>query len=129
MSNLLSTPSATLYGANKLVWSSTPASGPRTTGIISNADRTIINTTSLAALTLKNGDRRLFFQDTSGAIKESTYTVSTGQWMTSVNNIVATNAKIHTPLVAFNGPYGAVFPTVHDQVTYNNFKEIHKELY
>ena len=51
---------------------------------------------------MSNGDRRIFFQDVSGFIRESIYTASTENWTANVNNVVATDAKNFTPLAAIN---------------------------
>ena len=49
---------------------------------------------------MPNGDKRLFFQETEGNIRESLYTNSKGSWSSNVDDIVATNAKNSTPLSA-----------------------------
>ena len=49
---------------------------------------------------LGDGDKRLFFQEGSGNIRESLYAQSTSSWTSDINNIVATDARNNTPLVA-----------------------------
>ena len=61
-----------------------------------------MNDISIAAVTLTNGDRRLFFQDTSGAIRESIYSFAADQWEADIGNIVATDARNNTPIATFD---------------------------
>ncbi|MCJ1382359.1 hypothetical protein MMC17_005472 [Xylographa soralifera] len=62
----------------------------------------ILNDTSVAAVTLTNGDQRLFFQDTSGAIRESIYNFAADQWEADTGNIIATDARNNTPIATFD---------------------------
>lgn len=48
----------------------------------SSAAQHILNDTSLAALTLPNGDRQLLFQDSTGLIRRAVWTASNAQWDT-----------------------------------------------
>ena len=57
--------------------------------------------TSLAIVALDSGDKRLFTQEDSGNIREALFDTSTKEWTSDVNNIVATNARNNTPVVAF----------------------------
>jgi len=41
----------------------------------------LLNDTSVAVVALDKGDKRLFFQESSGSIHEALYTSSTGQWV------------------------------------------------
>lgn len=50
---------------------------------ITRAEEFILNGTSLAALTLANGDRQLFFQGVTGLIRRAIRTASNDQWSTS----------------------------------------------
>lgn len=70
-----------------------PASTPSPHGLL--------NDTPVAVVALDKGDKRLFFQESSGSIREALYTSSTGQWVADVNNVVASDAKKATPLAAF----------------------------
>lgn len=67
-------------------------------------DKRILNDTSVASLALSNGDRRLFFQEASGLIRQAFYSASTGGWRADTSYIVASDAKNHTPLAAINAP-------------------------
>ena len=60
----------------------------------------IFNDTSIAVVALGNGDKRLLYQENTGSIREAIYTSSTRQWVSDVNNVVATNAKNNTPMAA-----------------------------
>ena len=68
------------------------------------APQYILNDTSLAALSLANGDRQLFFQDNSGVIQRAVRSASNGQWSTRLRLNITTSAKtqpqpkINTPL-------------------------------
>lgn len=74
---------------------------------ITRATQNILNDTSLAALSLANGDRQLFFQDNTGLIRRAIRTASNGQWSTSPSlSVNDTNAKNNTPL-AVNVPFGS----------------------
>ena len=71
---------------------------------VTRAAQNILNDTYLAAVSLVNGDRQLFFQDSTGLIRRAIRTASTNQWSTNVNQNVSLNSnpKSHTPLaVAF----------------------------
>lgn len=71
----------------------------------------ILNDTSLAAVSLSNGDRHLFFQDNTGLIRRAVRVESNGQWTTTPNlnasadpsSEVISNPKRNTPLTAI-GP-------------------------
>lgn len=58
------------------------------------------NDTSVSVIALSNGDKRLFFQETGGNIRESLFTNSTGNWSSNINDVVANNAKNSTPISA-----------------------------
>ena len=58
------------------------------------------NDTSVSVIALSNGDKRLFFQETGGKIRESLFTNSTGNWSSNINDVVANNAKNSTPISA-----------------------------
>lgn len=58
----------------------------------------ILNDTSLAAVSLANGDRQLFFQDNTGRIRRAYRTASNGQWSTNSSLSIDTTAKNYTPL-------------------------------
>ena len=68
-------------------------------------DKCILDDTSLTALELPNGDRRLFFQEFSGTIRQAFYSSATKEWKADVNYIVASDAKNHTPLAVVNVPW------------------------
>lgn len=67
---------------------------------ITPAAQFILNDTSLAALSLSNGDRQLFFQDNTGRIRRAIRTESNNQWSTSPYLNLSSNPKNYTPLVA-----------------------------
>ena len=58
----------------------------------------ILNDTSIAAITEQNGDRRLFFQDPSGAIRQAVYSASAKRWINDLGPSVIRNAKYLSPL-------------------------------
>ena len=60
-----------------------------------------MNDTSVAIVASVTGDKHLLFQENSGSIRQALYDPSNKQWTSDVNNIVATNAKNNTPIVAF----------------------------
>ena len=65
-----------------------------------NLPHGITNGSSIAAVALGTGDKRLLYQENTGSIREAIYTASTKTWTSNINNIVATNAKNNTPLAA-----------------------------
>ena len=67
-------------------------------------DKQILDDTSIAALALPNGDRRVFFQDLSGVIRQAFHSSSSGEWRADTNYVVASNARNHTPIAAVNVP-------------------------
>ena len=105
-----------LFGSNLLLthFHSPPAPpNPKITPHpnITVAPHYILNDTSLAAVSLSNGDRHLFFQDNTGLIRRAVRVQSNGQWSTSLNLNASMdpamnftfNPKKHTPLTA-HGP-------------------------
>lgn len=60
----------------------------------------ILNDSALAAVGLPNGDRRVFFQENSGNIRQAVYQGSRNQWSASLTDIIVSDAKMHTPLAA-----------------------------
>ncbi|KAG7004505.1 ToMV susceptible protein tm-1(GCR26) [Physcia stellaris] len=77
--------------------SSSPSTSPLT-------DKQILDDTSIAALALPNGDRRLFFQDLSGLIRQASHSSSSGEGRADTNYVVASNARTRTPIAAVNLP-------------------------
>ena len=67
-------------------------------------DRQILNDTSIAALGLPNGNRQLFFQDLSGAIRQAIYSINSRGWRADVEYVVASDAKKNTPLAVVDTP-------------------------
>lgn len=67
---------------------------------ITPAAQFILNDTSLAALSLSNGERHLFFQDNTGRIRRAIRTESNNQWSTSPYLNLGSKPKNYTPLVA-----------------------------
>ena len=69
---------------------------------VTTAAQFILNDTSLAALSLPNGDRQFFFQDSTGRIRRTGRTASNSQWNTSPDSntsvTVPGNPKNHKPL-------------------------------
>ncbi|MCJ1261726.1 hypothetical protein MMC22_001592, partial [Lobaria immixta] len=62
----------------------------------------ILNDSSLAALSLPNGDRRLFYQEPNGRIKQAAYSSSSKEWPSTSISVVASDARNNTPLAAMN---------------------------
>lgn len=62
----------------------------------------VLNDSSLAALSLVNGDRRLFYQDYTGQINQAAYSSSSREWPSTFTSVVASDAKNYTPLAAVN---------------------------
>ena len=56
--------------------------------------------TSLAAITLTNGDRRVYFQDVTGRIREAQFSTNTKTWNTAADFVVSDNAVNGTRLAA-----------------------------
>lgn len=61
---------------------------------------TLYPNTSLAATTLPNKDRRVYFQDASGHIREAQYSYSTGTWDTAIGFVVSEAAINGTSIAA-----------------------------
>ena len=83
--------------------SSSASSVPTPTPGASNSSlpHGLMNDTSVAIVASDNGDKHLLFQENSGTIRQALYDSPNKQWTSDVNNIVATNAKNDTPIVAF----------------------------
>lgn len=58
--------------------------------------------TSAAVVKLSNGNRHLFFQKHGGIITQAIYKSSIGQWDAATGEIVASDARKHTPLAMVN---------------------------
>ncbi|KAL8740943.1 MAG: hypothetical protein Q9190_006404 [Brigantiaea leucoxantha] len=64
---------------------------------------TILKDSSFTALSFPNRDRRVFFQDPSGSIRQAFYVAATQEWTTvSSANLVTSNARRYTPMSAIN---------------------------
>lgn len=87
-SKLLLTPSSTSTALSK----STPTA--------SSTPSKILNDTSIAAHHRPNGDRHLFFQDNTGAVRQAMYSKSLNQWIRTLDLVVTLDAKNHSPLAA-----------------------------
>ncbi|MCJ1246301.1 hypothetical protein MMC30_003507 [Trapelia coarctata] len=72
------------------------------------------------AVNFINGDRRLDFQDASGATRESMYTVSTRMWSANVNNIITTDARNDTPIAAINMTLPSIYGTGQERTAWYN---------
>ena len=77
---------------------------PTTSATLRLNDKQILNDTSLATVILSNGDRRLFFQDLSGSIRQAFYSSATQQWRAVVGSVVASDARNHTPIAVIDVP-------------------------
>ena len=58
----------------------------------------ILNDTSLAASIVSNGDRHLFFQDSTGNIRRAVRTTAAGYWGMTAQTSNTSSARNHTPL-------------------------------
>lgn len=59
-----------------------------------------MNDSSVTAVVLASGDRRLFFQDPSGTIRQASYSSADDRWMVDAICVVVSGAKNYTPLAA-----------------------------
>ena len=57
--------------------------------------------TPVEVVALADGDKRMFFQENTGDIRESIYTSSSKEWVSNINNVVATDARNSTPIAAY----------------------------
>ncbi|KAL8786731.1 MAG: hypothetical protein Q9195_008106 [Heterodermia aff. obscurata] len=62
------------------------------------ASTSILDDTSVAALTFSDGDTHLFFQDLSGIIRQASYNGTLREWRADIGDVVASDAKNHTPI-------------------------------
>ena len=62
--------------------------------------RGMMDNTSIAAATLPNGDRNVFFQENSGAVRRTLYSIEENVWQAPVSMRIASDAKNNTPLAA-----------------------------
>lgn len=62
-----------------------------------SATSVLLDDTSIAAAVTLNGDRNLFFQDHTGAIRQVTRDASKSIWV-ELGSPVPSGAKLHTPL-------------------------------
>ena len=67
----------------------------------------MLDDTSFAVVSWGDADRRLFFQDVAGNIRQAEYSNATGVWTADTSHVVATGAKLGTPITASNTNYSA----------------------
>ena len=63
----------------------------------------VLSGTSIAAVTLPNNDRHVFFQERSGIIRQAIYTASASVWESKITTkfqVVADDVRSATPLAA-----------------------------
>ena len=77
-----------------------------------SSQKSILSDTSLAVVERGNGDRRLFFQEQSGTIRQGLYSASSQKWSADSDFIVASDARNNTPLAAVNTSLLDSLPTV-----------------
>ena len=65
-----------------------------------SSQKSILSDTSLAVVERRNGDRRLFFQEQSGTIRQGLYSAFTQKWSADSGFIVASDARNNTPFAA-----------------------------
>ena len=61
----------------------------------------ILKDTSLAAIVDRDDNRRMFFQDNAGRIREAVMPASASRWKAGPSNIVASDARNYTPISVF----------------------------
>ena len=88
------------FVSHPLTTEPSPSASSTPTAVPQNLTHGIMNGTSMSAVALPNGDKRLFFQENGGNIREALFTNATGTWISNVNDIVVTNARNDTPLSA-----------------------------
>ncbi|KAL8899410.1 MAG: hypothetical protein Q9207_006216 [Kuettlingeria erythrocarpa] len=77
------------------------ATGRVTNRVFPNALR---NNTALAAVTLPKGNRHVYFQDRTGAIRRAIFAAESKLWQASAEEKLIVNAKNNTPLAAVADP-------------------------
>ena len=63
--------------------------------------QTIFNDTSLAAASLLNGDRHVFFQGADGSLRRIVRTAATSQWILDKTPVVISDARYLTPMTVY----------------------------
>lgn len=87
----------------KLILNST--SGPNSQPTVASAsDHLILNDSSLAALTLNDGDRTVLLQDRKGMVRQAIYKISNQKWSITPSPIVASGPRNFTPLALIHNP-------------------------
>jgi hypothetical protein len=80
--------------------SSNPSSVTPSSTSLPQVPNSLYINTSIAATTLFNGDRMIYFQDAAGFIREAQYNAAAKSWTASRASVVATDAKNGTALSA-----------------------------
>ena len=62
----------------------------------------ILNDSSIAVVTLQNNDRRLFYQNQTGIVKQALYLTAVNHWDAALSFVVTSDARNHTPLAALS---------------------------
>lgn len=78
---------------------------PSATGRVTDrlSQHGMMSNTSLAAVTLPNGQRHVYFQETSGAIRRAISSSQVNIWQTSVDTQFRARARNNTPLALMTG--------------------------
>ena len=75
-------------------------------GQIEHNKYSILSDTGLASIVGSNGDRRIFFQDKNGTIRQAVF--HDGKWAAPISYTVTNDAKANTPLAAMLLPYAQI---------------------
>ena len=72
------------------------------TPAVPSSKHAVLSDTSIAAVTLPNGDRQVFFQERSGIIRQAVYSTGAKVWAAgnTTSFQVADDARNNTPLAA-----------------------------
>ncbi|MCJ1384309.1 hypothetical protein MMC17_007425 [Xylographa soralifera] len=103
----------------KPVVASMPANMPTNisnSSSLSSDAHNILDDTSFAATATADGNYHTFFQEISGAIRQIIHVYATGAWSVDATNVVATNAKLHSPMSTIylsNGPSTSASDEIH----------------
>ena len=73
---------------------------------VGNSKYSVLSDTGLASVVGSNGDRRIFFQDNNGTIRQAVF--HDGKWAASISYTITNDAKANTPLAAMLIPYAQI---------------------
>ena len=62
----------------------------------------LIDNSSLSTITMSDGNKRLFFQESGSSVRQAFYNVTTQTWDTSMSYTITPDGRVNTPISAIS---------------------------